>query len=67
MTLGLSKNMKRGDHALYSSEIATEFLSRAGVEMKTVEAVAYCIQTHRFSGETPGNSRSQDPAGCRQA
>ena len=46
----IKEHEEGGDHALYSSEIATEFLSRAGVEMKTVEAVAYCIQTHRFSG-----------------
>ena len=39
-----------GDHSLYSAEIASEFLGRAGVEKKTVEAVIYCIMTHRFSG-----------------
>ncbi len=39
-----------GDHAIYSAEIASEFLGRAGVEKKTVEAVVYCIMNHRFSG-----------------
>ncbi len=36
----IKEHEEGGDHALYSSEIATEFLSRAGVEMKTIEAVA---------------------------
>jgi len=40
-----------GDHALYSAEIATEFLGRAGVGKEHIEAVAGCIRTHRFSGE----------------
>ncbi|MCQ1535016.1 HD domain-containing protein [Methanosarcina sp. KYL-1] len=39
-----------GDHALYSAEIASEFLGKAGVSPNVVEAVTYCIRTHRFSG-----------------
>ncbi|MDQ1274946.1 MAG: uncharacterized protein QG610_519, partial [Euryarchaeota archaeon] len=27
-----------------------EFLGRTGLEEKTIEAVTYCIRTHRFSG-----------------
>ncbi|AKB27671.1 metal-dependent phosphohydrolase [Methanosarcina siciliae T4/M] len=46
----IKEHEEGGDHAVYSAEIATEFLGRAGVEKKTVEAVAYCILTHRFSG-----------------
>jgi uncharacterized protein len=43
-----------GDHALYSAEIASEFLGRAGVKKELIETVASCILTHRFSGgETP--------------
>lgn len=43
-----------GDHAVYSAEIASEFLGKAGIENEIVEAVAECIRTHRFSaGEKP--------------
>jgi uncharacterized protein len=43
-----------GDHALYSAEIASEFLRKAGVKKELIETVASCILTHRFSGgETP--------------
>lgn len=46
----IKEHEEGGDHALYSAEIASEFLRRAGVEKRTIEAVAYCILTHRFSG-----------------
>ncbi|WP_048138000.1 HD domain-containing protein [Methanosarcina horonobensis] len=46
----IKEHEEGGDHALYSAEIASEFLGRAGVEEKTIEAVTYCIQNHRFSG-----------------
>lgn len=39
-----------GDHALYSAEIASEFLRKAGLGKDFIEAVASCILTHRFSG-----------------
>jgi uncharacterized protein len=39
-----------GDHALYSAEIASEFLRKAGFGKEFIEAVASCILTHRFSG-----------------
>lgn len=39
-----------GDHAVYSAEIASEFLGKAGLGKETIEAVAGCILTHRFSG-----------------
>lgn len=39
-----------GDHAVYSAEIASEFLGKAGVEKGIIEVVAGCILTHRFSG-----------------
>lgn len=39
-----------GDHALYSAEIASEFLGKAGVGKEVIEAVTGCILTHRFSG-----------------
>ncbi|MGB9926996.1 MAG: HD domain-containing protein [Methanosarcina sp.] len=43
-----------GDHAVYSEEIASEFLGKAGVGKEVVETVAECIRTHRFSaGEKP--------------
>lgn len=47
----IKEHEEGGDHALYSAEIASEFLARAGVEKRIIEAVAYCIRTHRFSGE----------------
>lgn len=39
-----------GDHAVYSAEIASEFLGKAGVEKGIIKVVAGCILTHRFSG-----------------
>ncbi|MDQ1254313.1 MAG: uncharacterized protein QG646_3544 [Euryarchaeota archaeon] len=43
-----------GDHALYSAEIASEFLGKAGLGNELIEAVAGCILTHRFSaGKSP--------------
>jgi uncharacterized protein len=39
-----------GDHAVYSAEIASEFLGKAGVRKELIEAVTGCILTHRFSG-----------------
>ncbi len=50
----IKEHEEGGDHALYSAEIASEFLTRAGVEKKTIDAVTYCILTHRFSaGKIP--------------
>lgn len=46
----IKEHEEGGDHALYSAEIASELLTRAGVEKKTIDAVKYCILTHRFSG-----------------
>ncbi|WP_410509160.1 HD domain-containing protein [Methanosarcina hadiensis] len=46
----IKEHEEGGDHALYSAEIASEFLGKAGLEEKTIEAVTYCIRTHRFSG-----------------
>lgn len=46
----IKEHEEGGDHALYSAEIAAEFLGKAGLEENTIEAVAYCILTHRFSG-----------------
>ena len=46
----IKEHEEGGDHALYSAEIAAEFLRKAGIEEKTIEAVTYCILTHRFSG-----------------
>ena len=46
----IKEHEEGGDHALYSAEIAAEFLGKAGLEEKTIEAVTYCIRTHRFSG-----------------
>ena len=41
-------------HAVYSADIASEFLSRTGLGKEVIEAVAGCIRTHRFSaGEKP--------------
>ncbi|MDI9394295.1 MAG: HD domain-containing protein [Euryarchaeota archaeon] len=49
--LGVIKEHEEGgDHALYGAEMASEFLTGAGVEKKTIDAVKYCILTHRFSG-----------------
>ena len=50
----IKEHEEGGDHALYSAEIATEFLGRAGLEKSIIEAVVYCILTHRFSrGKSP--------------
>jgi uncharacterized protein len=46
----IKEHEEGGDHALYSAEIASEFLGKAGVEIEIIEAVAACILTHRFSG-----------------
>jgi uncharacterized protein len=46
----IKEHEEGGDHALYSAEIASEFLGKAGVEKELIEAVAACILTHRFSG-----------------
>lgn len=46
----IKEHEEGGDHALYSAEIASEFLGRVGVEKRIIEAVSYCILTHRFSG-----------------
>jgi uncharacterized protein len=46
----IKEHEEGGDHAFYSAEIAAEFLGRAGVEKSIIEAVVYCILTHRFSG-----------------
>lgn len=50
----IKEHEEGGDHALYSAEIATEFLGRAGAEKELIEAVTACIRSHRFSaGEIP--------------
>lgn len=50
----IKEHEEGGDHALYSAEIASEFLGRAGAEKELVETVAVCIRSHRFSaGEKP--------------
>jgi len=50
----IKEHEEGGDHALYSAEIATEFLGRAGAGKELVEMVAACIRSHRFSaGEIP--------------
>lgn len=46
----LKEHEEGGDHAVYSAEIASEFLTKAGLEKEHIEAVANCILTHRFSG-----------------
>jgi uncharacterized protein len=46
----LKEHEEGGDHALYSAEIASEFLGKAGLEKELIKAVANCILTHRFSG-----------------
>lgn len=40
-----------GDHAIYSADIASEFLSKTGLGKEVIEAVTSCIRTHRFSVE----------------
>lgn len=50
----IKEHEEGGDHAVYSAEIASEFLSKAGLGKEVVEAVTGCIRTHRFSaGESP--------------
>jgi uncharacterized protein len=50
----IKEHEEGGDHALYSAEIASEFLKRAGAGKELIEAVAACIRSHRFSaGEIP--------------
>ncbi len=52
----IKEHEEGGDHALYSAEIATEFLGRAGAGKELVEMVAACIRSHRFSaGEIPNS------------
>ena len=46
----LKEHEEGGDHALYSAEIASEFLGKAGLEKELIKAVANCILAHRFSG-----------------
>ncbi|MDD4497588.1 MAG: HD domain-containing protein [Methanosarcinaceae archaeon] len=38
-----------GDHALYSAEIAAEFLGSEGLCRDLIEKIVYCIRAHRFS------------------
>lgn len=47
----IKEHEEGGDHALYSAEIASEFLGKTGLEKEIIEAVIDCILTHRFSGE----------------
>lgn len=47
----IKEHEEGGDHALYSAEIASEFLGKAGLGKEVIEAVTSCILTHRFSGE----------------
>ena len=50
----IKEHEEGGDHAVYSAEIASEFLSKAGLGKEVIEAVTGCIRTHRFSaGEKP--------------
>ena len=64
----IKEHEEGGDHALYSAEIAIEFLGKAGAGKELTEAVVACIRTHRFSaGEIPDSLEAQNPAGCRQA
>ncbi|HEY3360737.1 MAG TPA: HD domain-containing protein [Methanosarcina sp.] len=50
----IKEHEEGGDHALYSADIASEFLSKAGLGKEVIEAVTTCIRTHRFSaGESP--------------
>ena len=52
----LKEHEEGGDHAVYSAEIASEFLGKAGLEKELIEAVAGCILTHRFSGGKSPNT-----------
>jgi uncharacterized protein len=50
----IKEHEEGGDHAVYSADIASEFLSKAGLGKEVIEAVTGCIRTHRFSaGEKP--------------
>jgi uncharacterized protein len=50
----IKEHEEGGDHAVYSAEIASEFLLKAGLGKEVIEAVTGCIRTHRFSaGEKP--------------
>ncbi|AKB47303.1 metal-dependent phosphohydrolase [Methanosarcina sp. Kolksee] len=50
----IKEHEEGGDHAVYSADIASEFLSRTGLGKEVIEAVTSCIRTHRFSaGEKP--------------
>lgn len=50
----IKEHEEGGDHAVYSADIASEFLSKAGLGKEVVEAVESCILTHRFSaGKNP--------------
>jgi len=50
----IKEHEEGGDHAVYSADIASEFLSKAGLGKEVIEAIAGCIRTHRFSaGEIP--------------
>lgn len=43
------EHQEGGNHAVYSAEIARQFLTERGLEEKMVEHVTSCILTHRFS------------------
>lgn len=50
----IKEHEEGGDHALYSADIASEFLSKTGLGKEIINAVTGCIRTHRFSaGEKP--------------
>jgi Predicted HD superfamily hydrolase len=50
----IKEHEEGGDHAVYSVDIAFEFLSKVGLEKEIIEAITGCIRTHRFSaGEIP--------------
>lgn len=50
----IKEHEEGGDHAVYSADIASEFLSKAGIRKEVIEAVTNCIRTHRFSaGKSP--------------
>jgi uncharacterized protein len=50
----IKEHEEGGDHAVYSADIASEFLSKAGLGIEVIEAVTSCILTHRFSaGKNP--------------
>lgn len=50
----IKEHEEGGDHAIYSADIALEFLSKSGLGKEVIEAVTGCIRVHRFSaGESP--------------